>query len=144
MLPFKNMIKNLTALKNGGVNEIIKSLVILEDEFAKNLNRSQLIDGENINGTSIEPAYTRFTVSEKKRKGQIFDRVTLKDTGDFHKSFTVKASSDSFVINATDPKTNKIQRKYGDKILGLSEENKALFGLRGLQRQLIQQIKKKI
>ena len=148
MLPFKGMISNLTALKNGGVNAIVQSLVILEQEFAKDLNRSQLIDGQNIDGSEVlnrkGEGYTRFTVSVKKSKNQISDRVTLRDTGDFYKSFTVKANANSFVINATDSKTNKLQKKYGDKILGLSDENKALYGKIGLSRQLIKLIKQKI
>ena len=144
MLPFKALASKLTDLKNGGINTIVKDLVMLEADFAKDLNRSQLTEGQNIDKSDIEPAYSRVTVSYKKSKSQISDRVTLKDTGDFYKSFTVKANADSFVINATDSKTNKLQKKYGDKILGLSEENKALFGRIGLSRQLIKLIKQKL
>ena len=144
MLPFQALEKKLIALKNGGLNDIVKTLVVLEQDFAKDLNRSQLIDGQNIDASDIEPAYSRTTVSIKKSKRQISDRVTLKDTGDFYKSFTLKTNNDSFVISATDSKTNKLQKKYGNKILGLSEENKALFAERGLKRQLIKLIKQKI
>jgi len=144
MLPFQALEKKLISLKNGGLNDIVKSLVVLEQDFAKDLNRSQLIDGQNIDTSNIEPAYSRTTVSIKKSKRQISDRVTLKDTGDFYKSFTLKTNNDSFVISATDSKTNKLQKKYGNKILGLSEENKALFAERGLKRQLIKLIKQKI
>lgn len=144
MIPFKTLENKLIDLKNGGLDSIVKGLVMLSQDYAKDLNRSQLIDGQNIDGSEIEPAYSRITVSYKKAKNQLFDRVTLKDTGAFHKSFTVTAKTDSFVINATDSKKNKLQKKYGEKILGLSEENKNLFARFGLRQQLIKQIKQKI
>ena len=144
MLPFKPLSAKLQALLNGGLNDIVKSLVILEQDFAIDLNQGQLNEGQNIDKSDIIPEYSRTTVSIKKSKNQISDRVTLRDTGDFYKSFKLKAENDSFSISATDSKTNKLQKKYGTKILGLSEESKAIFARHGLKIQLMKLIKQKI
>jgi len=51
---------------------------------------------------------------------------TLKDTGDFYKSFYIEVLADSFVINADPIKedgTNLFER-YGEGIIGLDEESK--------------------
>jgi len=144
VLPFKPLSAKLQALLNGGLNDIVKSLVVLEQDFAIDLNQGQLNEGQNIDKSDIIPEYSRTTISIKKSKNQISDRVTLRDTGDFYKSFKLKAENDSFSISATDSKTNKLQKKYGTKILGLSEESKAIFARHGLKIQLMKLIKQKI
>lgn len=143
-MPFKPLSAKLQALLNGGLNDIVKSLVVLEQDFAIDLNQGQLNEGQNIDKSDIIPEYSRTTISIKKSKNQISDRVTLRDTGDFYKSFKLKAENDSFSISATDSKTNKLQKKYGTKILGLSEESKAIFARHGLKIQLMKLIKQKI
>jgi hypothetical protein len=64
-------------------------------------------------------------VQLKNEKNQPTDRVTLRDTGDFHKSIKVDADRTYFEIYATDWKTDDLKEKYGDEILGLTPENKA-------------------
>lgn len=81
--------------------------------------------GENRLGVSISDyqPYSPVTVEYKRMKGQPFDRVTLRDEGDFEASFFIRYTSDSFEIWASDSKTEKLVRKYGDEILGLNDEN---------------------
>ena len=68
--------------------------------------------------------YTPYTIEQKKLKNQPYDRVTLRDTGDFERSFKVEVNKDSFSVTATDPKTEKLKKKYGN-IFGLTPENKS-------------------
>ena len=67
--------------------------------------------------------YTPYTIEVKTIKGQPTDRVTLRDTGEFHESFYIEASDTQFVIKAHDWKTEKLIRTYGREILGLTREN---------------------
>jgi len=66
---------------------------------------------------------TRFYLG-KKQKGQRYDHITLRDTGDFYKSFRFLNFSDYFTFEAdtikdgTDP-----NEKYPD-ILGLTDASK--------------------
>lgn len=61
----------------------------------------------------------------KKQKGQPYDRVTLKDTGEFYASFRTKwEASGNIIITADVLKdgTNLLEA-WGRDILGLTEEN---------------------
>lgn len=78
------------------------------------------IDSE---GQAITPGYAPLTISLKRQKGQPTDRVTLRDTGDFHRSFQISYGSDAFDFFATDPKSQELERKYGSEIFGLTLDN---------------------
>ena len=81
--------------------------------------------GENRLGVKISDyrPYSPVTVEYKRLKGQPYDRVTLRDEGDFESSFHVRVEADSVQIAASDPKTGALIRKYGPEILGLNAEN---------------------
>ena len=82
--------------------------------------------GVNTLGVSIADyaPYSPMTVEIKKEKGQPYNRVTLQDTGEFHASFYVDVRADEFEIMASDWKTEKLARQYGDDIFGLTYKNK--------------------
>lgn len=91
------------------------------------LNVEQLYEyGINSLGIRIDTydPYSPYTVRVKKEKGQPYDRVTLRDTGDFHRSFEVVFDPASFYITATDNKTQMLVERYGERIFGLTTENK--------------------
>ena len=68
--------------------------------------------------------YSPFTVELKKIKGQPTDRITLKDTGDFYRTFKVEVKDDSFFINANPIKDDSnLFDDFGSEIVGLTEEN---------------------
>lgn len=84
--------------------------------YEKGVNRL----GERLD--SYRP-YSPITIRVKLAKGQPTNRVTLRDEGDFHASFRVIANNISFFIDATDIKTEDLIAKYGEQILGLTDEN---------------------
>ncbi len=67
-------------------------------------NQDQLQDGTDALGQKIitigGSPYRPFTVTIKKAKGQPTNKVTLKDTGEFYKTFKVKINRDSYEITA--------------------------------------------
>ena len=67
--------------------------------------------------------YSPLTIEIKQAKGQPFDRVTLRDEGDFESSFFLDIGEDRFEIKAADFKTEGLIQKYGRQILGLTVEN---------------------
>jgi len=68
--------------------------------------------------------YSPFTISEKERKGQRTDHITLKDTGEFYLSFTVKPFKGGFSIDANPIKDeDNLFDIWGSEIVGLNEEN---------------------
>lgn len=76
--------------------------------------------GQYSDGQAIEPPYAALTRQIKRASGQPADRVTLKDTGAFHRSFQITWRQRDFQITASDPKTGKLVRKYGREVFGLN------------------------
>ena len=98
-------------------------------ETAADLNALQLFLGIRIDGKNITPQYSPFTVEIKKTKGQVTDRVTLKDTGAFYSGLTLEATKDAISFFSTDEKSASLENKYAkDKpIFGLTNENKQTY-----------------
>lgn len=66
--------------------------------------------------------YSPYTVEIKREKGQRFDHITLRDTGEFYESFTVTVVKDGVVLDANPNKeTTNLFSEYGIDILGLDE-----------------------
>ena len=106
---------------------IIKDVIESNNHAICEMNTEKQLfqKGENAAGISIDTfrPYTARTLEIKQSKGQPINRVTLRDTGDFHSSFYIEAGTDSFMIKASDPKTLELMAKYGDEILGLTDED---------------------
>lgn len=87
----------------------------------------QLYKGINAFGVTLESiggGYSGITIEYKKEKRQPFDRVTLKDTGKFYKSFKVQVGKGDFTITAnTQIHGNDLTRDWGKDIIGLTNEN---------------------
>lgn len=122
------MIGRVKEFENGLSSGIYVSSIIQENEaFIVNMNsEDQLYDqGIRRDGVHISDyaPYAPYTIEIKKAKGQPYNRVTLQDEGDFHRSFFVEVGNDRFEIKAADFKTEKLIREYGAEIMGLTQEN---------------------
>lgn len=105
-------------------DEVILGEVRKNEAVVVKLNvDDQMYNGLNGNGQKIRPPYKPSTIKQKRRKGQPHDRVTLRDTGEFHGSFLVKYGDGEFAIDADDPKRIWLLRKYGKDIFGLTDES---------------------
>lgn len=83
------------------------------------------ITGKGVKITSYAP-YADRTIAAKQRKGQPTTRVTLRDTGDFHKGMHVVFTNEhpgGFYITSSDSKTEELIDKYGQEIFRLTNEN---------------------
>lgn len=86
----------------------------------------QLYDkGITATGVSIwdYAPYSPVTIQYKQEEGQPYDRVTLRDTGEFHQSFYLQIDNEKFTFDAEDWKTRDLLRLYGDEIMGLTDYN---------------------
>ena len=115
-------------------NELYKMVEILavdamQDaaEKAEDLNREQLYDfGVKASGELL-PDYKQSTIRYKQRMGQVYDHMTLRDTGAFHKSFSLKREKDGVEMLASDAKTGELMQRYGKDILGLTDGSKVVY-----------------
>ncbi len=111
-------------LKGFDISNEVRESIIETKGAIEELNRGQMFIGKRADGTEILPTYSDVTIFLKDQKGQPSDRVTLRDTGAFWNSIKVDVNSDSYTVGATDSKTSKLVKKYGEKIFGLSKESK--------------------
>ena len=128
-------LEAIVALRNK-VEELSRQLddhVLVQDIVRENesvvleLNTQNQLYDKGINSLGIDISsyapYKQVTVRIKRGKGQPFNRVTLRDTGDFHRSFYVELFPDSFSIQSTSVLTRELVKKYGDSIFGLTDDN---------------------
>ena len=133
--PTRDILKKAKHLdKNKLVFEVIGNDKGIQKEIL-DLNRwAQLYDkGINSDGVSLssvrpQGGYTSFTVNIKRQKSQRTDHVTLRDSGEFYKSFRINASNDFFEIDA-DPQKDETNLfdEWGADILGLTDESKSIL-----------------
>lgn len=94
-----------------------------ESELVDLITNDQLFSkGIDGTGSKIVPEYSPFTVEFKKLFNQPYDRVTLKDEGDFHRSFFLDASKFPVQPNASDRKRDELAFKYGEEIFDFADE----------------------
>lgn len=126
-------LRNRVNALNDGLTSgrLLSSIIEQNEAYICDMNaQEQLYErGENRLGVSImdyQP-YSPVTIEIKKAKGQPYNRVTLRDEGDFEASFFLQVGSDSFEIKASDFKAEHLVKRYGHQILGLSDENKLIL-----------------
>lgn len=100
------------------------------DESAESyadLNATQMYSGVKSDSEEIKPFYSASTIVYKISKGQPYDRVTLRDTGNFYKGIYAKLQGTRIEVGSTDEKAEQLEEKYGKKIFGLDIEPKREF-----------------
>ena len=94
--------------------------------------------------TWLTHSFGRSYIKIKKALNQPTYRVTLKLTGDFHKSFFVNIGNESFRIDAKDKKTKHLVKRYGERVFGLTDDNVELFQELVVRPDLLKQLRRKI
>lgn len=96
-------------------------------EILETITQKQLYE-KGIDGTGQSLGeYSPVTKVIKEAKGQPFDRVTLRDEGDFHRGFRLEDRGAGFEISSSDEKAPKLVKDWGNgqgSIYGLTDENK--------------------
>lgn len=101
------------------------------------------IEGRGVKIMSYAP-YTKTTIKIKNKKRQPTTRVTLRDTGAFHKSMFLVFDSEGFYVTSSDEKTGALIAKYGDTIFRLTDQNFNRILNKHIRRELIKQLKKAV
>lgn len=100
----------------------VAELTVEENEHVIiDMNTENLFEGRNAKNRTLESIggpYAPKTIEFKKLKGQPYDRVTLKDTGDFYEGFFVKPLKRGWQLGSKDAKTNKLKEDWGEDIFG--------------------------
>jgi hypothetical protein len=87
-------------------------------------------------GQKITPEYSPITITRKKGKGQISSHVTLRNTGEWYKSFYIDFIDGEVIVKSDSSKTEDLTAKYGDSILELTEQEVELIVLSIIEPEL--------
>ena len=107
------------------INTVVEDAIIENSETLADLQRAQMLKGENSKGEKIgkyrNPAYARKKASMNPLAG---GSVDLKLTGDFHRGiFVADVRKDVFVMSSADEKTVELSKKYDDPF-GMNADSK--------------------
>mgnify|MGYP004542478011 FL=1 len=142
----KDNVKRLNDGLTSGlfVREIIDDGITTAFIIDANSEEQLYEQGVNSMGVSIMDyaPYSPMTIAIKEELGQPTNRVTLRDEGDFESSFYLEVNDKQFEIKASDFKTEKLIKKYGRQILGLTDENITELIWAYIYPDLIQKTKK--
>ena len=149
-------MKQITDLRKrvADFNEALTSGRLIQDIIWKNeayivdMNAEEQLFEQGINRLGVDISdyapYSPVTIEIKRLKGQPTNRVTLRDEGDFERSFFLEVGDKQFEIKASDFKTEDLVKKYGEQILGLTDENIATLIWQYIYPDLIGEAKKQI
>lgn len=142
-MTISEMYRRVTNAINGLDNEIYNIVVDLEPDMVES-QQERLFEGKYpTDDEKISPPYRPFTIFMKTINGQPTDRVTLKDTGDFYRGIFVKKQGENLIIDSTDEKSAKLQKRYGEDIFGFTAENKTTLKKQTHQK-IVNYVKSKI
>lgn len=127
VVDFTRLDKLFSALDNLNEDQIWLFAVDkdVQDEIIR-INTEDQLEEEGIDSLGRKLGdYAPSTIAYKRRKGQRYDHVTLKDEGDFYNSFNVKVNVNEIIIDADDSsKYNKpLFEVWGVDVLGLTDDN---------------------
>lgn len=140
----RNRVETFNEGLTGGtyIGEIIQN----NDWEIIGMNTDDQLYEQGITATGISIAdyepYSETTIEIKQMKGQPTDRVTLRDSGDFHHSFEVETDNVKMTIVASDFKTIQLLKRYGNEIMGLTQHNIERFEKETLLPELMIQAQK--
>lgn len=127
-------LDQLAKLKTQAEFEAYRIINELEPLILDYVRERQLFDkGIDGKGNKLK-AYTPYTIALKKQKGQVTNRTTLQDTGDFYNDFYLIAKNKELDIFSSNEKTTELTEKYGDDIFLMTVDHEKQFNQELLTR----------
>lgn len=133
-------------LEGLNIEEISAGVVQDNSEVIADLNAGQLAQGIRSDNKPVLPEYSPLTVqlkSEKSGLSAVTDHVTLFDKGDFYKGLEAQVKGTEIDYGSKDPKADKLQKKYGDQIFGLTDDSADELSEGFIRPQVIDKIEQK-
>lgn len=129
-----DLVKKAKRLKVGPVAREVLSVSSLQHDIIDLNTEDQLydkgVDANNISlgSYSFVTAYHFKPIAAKAGRDGKISNITLKDSGDFYRSFRFINSKDGFVIKANTMKEDTdLAKEFGSDILGLNNESKNII-----------------
>ena len=115
-----NAIHNLrTRICHIDLNEATEAALKARGNDISELNRDQLREGKTANGLTLPP----YSANSVSKFGKQPGPIKLLDTGAFYEGIKPEFAKTDFTMNGKDQKTDMLQDRYGDDIVGLSKDS---------------------
>ena len=88
--------------------------------------------------------YSEYTIAHKRATGQPYDRVTLREAGDFYDDMHLEMDSEGFEVDNDNWKANILMDRYGGDITTISEHTIDEYVQNELKPYLQDEIKYKL
>jgi hypothetical protein len=141
------IIANTEALS---INQVIEESVSETTEELKNYQQQQMYSGMRADGEPINPLHGKYagyalrTVQIKQSKGQVTNRVTLRDERNFYLGIVVTPKNNAAEFTSADGKTDLLIDYYGPQIFGLNKDFAGLYSNNDLKPLAIRKIQEQI
>jgi hypothetical protein len=122
-----NLKKKREALVKFSFEDELLHIVEVNKDRIADLQATQLFSGVNAKGEPINPGYSPFTIQEKIKKGQPYDRVTYKDSGALYASLFTLITGKKFSIKSESFKFQKMVNRSGINVVGLNYQSRMEF-----------------
>lgn len=121
--PIYDMLDRIDSL-----NEDEAWILVIDAEtqdFIVEMNKHQLFEEGRFSDNKDTPDYSPITVVYKIMRGDRYDHMTFKDTGEFYESFHVIVDRSGFEIMANGQVSGdtNLFEVYGENILGLTADS---------------------
>ena len=120
-----NLQKFITNLKRFDTEKELLTVVRNNENVLTDLNTEDQLFQKGIDskGNILPMPYAPFTIEIKQQKNQPTNRITLRDEGDFHAGFFLRASKFPIEIDSSDSKRNELVKEWGKDIFGLTKDS---------------------
>ena len=144
-----NLIRRLEVVQEVlADNSLVQEILTRNEGLIVALNTENQLEEKGVNSLGIGihtyAPYSPKTVYLKQKKGQPWNRVTLRDTGRFHQSFRLQFTQEGFIITSDSDLTPELVNKYGPNIFGLTPESKGYLIRSIILPELLTEINKRL
>lgn len=117
-MTIEELSKNVAAFD---VESELDKIIQKNDKVFIDANKEMLYSGIDSSGQSLGD-YAPRTIEYKKKKGQPYDSITLKDEGDYYKGKSIINLNNEWSIKSSDWKQEKLENDFGMGINGLDQK----------------------
>lgn len=122
-MTFSELGKSLGNIKQ---DVVLRAMINDNKQTLIDANRRQLREGERKDGTQIG-TYLPYTIQKRQERGLQTSYIDLYYEGGFYSRMYVETKGMTFLISSKDWKLDMLEDRYGEMILGISNENKKWF-----------------
>lgn len=115
--------------------DVIVSAIANDQLFRRGVN------GRDVKIMEYRP-YAPSTIKRKRKLGQPYTRVTLRDTGAFHEAMYLVVDPEGFYVTSDDYKLPFLTKRYGGDVFRLTDKNFTRIVRNHLRRELVKRIKR--